>query len=86
MASVDALPLRVTVSRTPREPFVRTMFGLRHEAVVDRGDVLHVDGRAVDRLDRQVVEVVDAAAGCCSAEPDTRFRANFAVPAGRIRF
>ena len=24
-ASVDALPLRVTVSRTPRAPFVRTM-------------------------------------------------------------
>ena len=57
MDSVDALPLRVTVSRTPRDPFVRTMLLLRNESIVNGSDILHVDRGAVNRLDRKVVEV-----------------------------
>ena len=34
--------------------------GLRRRAVVDVGDVAHEDDGAVDHLDRQIVEVVDA--------------------------
>jgi hypothetical protein len=40
-ASVDALPLRVTVSRTPRAVGPHDV-GLRHEAVVHGRDVFHV--------------------------------------------
>ena len=40
--------------------------GLRRKAVADVGDVADVDDRAVDYLDRQVVELVRRSAGCRS--------------------
>ena len=63
MASVEALPLRVMVIRTPRDPLVRTMLFCTLEAVVHLRHVLDVDGRAVHGLDRQVVQVVAGATG-----------------------
>src|SRR5262249_45545619 len=46
---------------------------LRHETVVDGGNVFHVDGGAVDGLDWQHIEVVDD--GQAAVQTDRIFRA-----------
>ncbi len=52
----------------PARPVRADDVGLRNEAVVNRGDVFEVDRRAVDRLDRQVVERRDAGQAAVQAD------------------
>ena len=60
MSSVEAEPIfRIDIS-TARLPVQLHDIGLRRRAVMDVGDVAHEDDRAVDRLDRQVVEILAA--------------------------
>ena len=58
-ASVEALPFLITLSSTERWPFSRTMFCCTSYPSWTCADVLHEDRRAIDELDRDLVEVVD---------------------------
>ena len=61
MSSVEAAPLFRMVISTPRRPSMRTILRLRRRAVAHMRHIAHIDGGAVDLLDRQVVQFVDDA-------------------------
>ena len=58
ISSVEALPLRVMVMRTPRETVGADDVVLHAEAIMNLGHVLDIDGCAVHGFDRQVIEFV----------------------------
>ena len=62
---VEAVPDLRMVRSTPRWPSWRTMLVCGMRAVANGGDVLEVDGGAVDLLERQVATDRRAWRGCC---------------------
>src|SRR6478609_7555097 len=83
--SVDARPLRVTVNNTPRDPFVRTMlvWGVKPSCTVATSLMYTVAPLTVliGRLLKSSM-----AATLLFKRTGYSALANFAVPAGRIRF
>ena len=55
ISSVEALPLRVIVSSTPREPLERTILFLHVKSVVDLRDIFYINRRAVTVLIGQLL-------------------------------
>ena len=66
MVSVEARPLRMTVMSAPARTVHPDDAGLHGRAVANLGNVPDVDGRSVDDLDRQLVQLGDGSSGCCS--------------------
>ena len=85
-SSVDALPAFWIVKRYRALPIDAHDVGLRREAVANPCDIFHVDGGAVDRLDRDAVQVGDRLR-CRVGNVHVVFPgADLGVPVGRMRF